>query len=418
MSTADTVAGLAGFSGRGAGSDAERRAARWLTSELEAGGRDARLETFWCRPNWAFAQLWHVALGLAGSLVCVSSPRVGGALVLVALLSAIADAVTGRSPGRLLTPERASQNVVSEAAGDDSRVRLLVTANYDAGRTGLVYRPRARRAAIGLNELSGGAGPGWVGWLVLALVWLLAVAVARVGGARGAGIGIAQLPPTVALVLMFALLAELATSDFGPAANDDGSGVAAAIALVRALDAGPPTNTVVELVLTGAGDGGGIGLRRHLRARRRRLMRTNTVVLGVAASGAGRPRWWVSDGTLLPRRYFDRLRELCAQVAAEEAFIGAAPHRSRGSSPAWPARAAGLPAIAIGCLGDHGLAPRSHQQSDTAEQIELESIDALVQFALPLVDAIDAFLARLPPRPPPPSTRTRRPGLRRPRTAR
>ena len=106
MSTADTVAGLAGFSGRGAGSDAERRAARWLTSELEAGGRDARLETFWCRPNWAFAQLWHVALGLAGSLVCVSSPRVGGALVLVALLSAIADAVTGHSPGRLLTPER------------------------------------------------------------------------------------------------------------------------------------------------------------------------------------------------------------------------------------------------------------------------------------------------------------------------
>ena len=38
---------------------------------------------------------------------------------------------------------------LSEAAGDDSRVRLLVTANYDAGRMGLAYRaaPRAARHA-------------------------------------------------------------------------------------------------------------------------------------------------------------------------------------------------------------------------------------------------------------------------------
>jgi Peptidase family M28 len=412
MSTVDTVAGLSGFSRRGAGTNAERRAARWLCDELEKGGRDARLEPFWCRPNWALAQLWHVALGLVGSLVSVSSPRVGGALLLVALLSVIADAVTGRSPGRLLTPERASQNVVSEAPDDERRVRLLITANYDAGRTGLAYRGAPRRTIARLSEHSGGLAPGWIAWLVIALAWLLAVAIARLGGASGAPVGVAQLPPTVALVLALALLVELGSADFGPAANDNASGAAVAIALARALDAGPPRNAAVELVLAGAGDGGsgggGIGFRRHLRGRRRALSATNTVVIGIAASGAGRPRWWVSDGGLIPQRYFGRLRELCEQIAREEPHLGAAPHRGRGATPARAARASGLPAIAIGCLDDDSLAPRSHEARDMPAGLDPKALDATVQFGLMLVDSIDAFLGRMPPQEPGAKGRARR----------
>jgi hypothetical protein len=397
MSTVDTVAGLTGFAKRGAGSNSERRAAKWLAAELEATGREARLEPFWCRPNWAFAQLWHVGLGVAGSLVSVSSPKVGGALLLIALVCVVADATLGRSPGRRLTPERASQNVVSEAPATGKRVRLIVTANYDAGRTGLAYRDGPRRLAARLNRLLfGGHGPGWVAWLVVVLTWLLAVAIARVGGAGGTGIGIAQLLPTVALVLGFATLVELATSDFGPGANDDATGAAAAVALVRALDTGPPVNASVELVLAGAGDGAGIGLRRHLKARRRELKATNTVVIGIAACGAGRPRWWVSDGSLLPRRFHDRLRELCERIATDESYLGAGPHRGRGASPALPGCSAGVPSLSIGSLDSENAASRSHQPTDTIEWIDSEALDATVQFGLLLVDAVDGFLGRMP----------------------
>ncbi|HWE33034.1 MAG TPA: M28 family peptidase [Solirubrobacteraceae bacterium] len=396
MSTVDTVAGLAAFPGRGAGTDAERRAARWLCDQLDADGREARLEPFWCRPSWALASLWHVALGLIGSLVAVSSARVGGALVLVALLSTIADALTGRSPGRLLTPERASQNVVSETGDQGRRVRLIITANYDAGRTGLVYRSALRRPAARLRQAIGGATPGWAGWITIALAWLLAVAIARVGGSKGSVIGVLQLLPTVALVLGLALLAELASSNYGPAAGDNGSGVAAALALTRALDAGPPRNAAVELVLAGAGDGLPVGFRRYLRARRGSLKATNTVVLGIAPCAAGQLRWWVSDGPLVPRRYFARLRELAGQIAHDEPFLRAAPHLGRGASPAQPARAAGLPAITIGRLDEHGLAPNSGTSADTAEHVDAGAIDTTVQFGLMLVDAIDAYLGQMP----------------------
>ena len=78
--------------------------------------------------------------------------------MLVALLALIADATTGASPGRRLTPERASQNVVSLAPAKDARVRLIVTAAYDTGRTGLLHGKRRSRLAgarLGTRSCSG-----------------------------------------------------------------------------------------------------------------------------------------------------------------------------------------------------------------------------------------------------------------------
>ena len=116
MRPLETTAGLAAFNERGAGTDAERRAARWLAGELVASRHRVRIETFWCRPNWALAHAWHVALALAGSLLSVSHPTIGAILLGVALLATLADATVGISPGRRLSPEHASQNVLASHA--------------------------------------------------------------------------------------------------------------------------------------------------------------------------------------------------------------------------------------------------------------------------------------------------------------
>lgn len=401
MRPADTIATLASFENRGAGTDAERRAAIALASMLDGerihSQRATTLEPFWCRPNWALAQAWHAALGLAGSLLATTSPRVGGVLVLVALLSLLADALAGVSLGRRLTPERASQNVVSEptlgSTEEPDRVRLIITASYDAGRTGLVYRDRVRRAVARLTNATGRRAPGWLGWLAIALIWVLVIAILRVLGHKSMMLGAVQLAPTVGLVLALAALLELATAGWGPAANDNASGVGAAVALVRALDVGAPRWMAVDLLLQGAGDGDGTGLRRYLRARRSLRRAPNTIVLGVDASAAGTPVWFVSDGALMPLAYFRRLRELCAAVARDDSQADARPHRSRGSTPALPARWRRLPAIALGTRDPLGMAPRSHQRTDTPDGLDPRSVDRVVEFGLLLVDQIDAYLA-------------------------
>lgn len=83
---------------------------------------------------------------------------------------------------------------------------------------------------------------------------------------------------------------------------------------------------------------------------------------------------------------------MCAEIAREER-VDAAPHRGRGQTPAFPARLARLPAITLGTLDSYGLAPRSHQRADTPAEIDEAAIDRTVEFALLLVDRLDAFVA-------------------------
>jgi hypothetical protein len=313
----------------------------------------------------------------------------------VALVSVLSDALTGVSLGRRITPERASQNVVIKAAGagePEPRVRLILTANYDAGRNGIAYRGPIRNGAAALRRAAGRLSLGWVGWMTIAILWLLGIAILRLEGDKSQLVGAAQLLPTAGLVIGFAMLLELAIGDWSPSAGDNGSGVAVAVALDRELETRPPRHLEVELLLTGAGDRDQIGLRRYLRARRRERGAANTIVLGIAACSGGNLRWWQSDGAFVPMRYARALRDLAKQTAAEERHLGAEPHIGRGATPALAARMAGLPAITIGCLDDLGLAPRSHQQTDTA--IDYGAIDRTIQYALLLIDGIDATVGQ------------------------
>ena len=390
MRPLDTTATLAAFERRGPGTDAERRAARRLAKELFAAGHKVSTESFWCRPNWALGHAWHVALALAGSLLSVSQPTISAALLGAALLSVLADGLTGVSPGRRLTPERASQNVVATATPDDrpKPARLILTANYDAGRTALVYRDALRRPTARLRRATGPLPLGWLAWLSLAITWELTVAIIRATEHHPShALGVIQLPPTVVLVLALALLLEAAAASYGPAANDNASGAAVAVALANALRTGPPRNLDVELVLQGAGEGHEIGMQRYLRRRRRDLPRAGTIVLGIAPCGAGHVQHWLSDGRLIPLRYPRTLRDLSTRIRPGPGY------RGRGATPALPARARGLPAIAIGCLDDLGLPPRSHQTRDLMSNIEDAALGRALEFALILVDEIDASLA-------------------------
>jgi hypothetical protein len=273
-------------------------------------------------------------------------------------------------------------------------VSLILTANIDAGRAGLAFRNSMRRPVARLRTALGGFTPGWLGWLAILLIWLLAVAVARFEGGGGSALGVAQLVPTITLVFYLAALLDLAGAAYAPAANDDASGVAAALEIARRLDAEPLDHAAVHVVLTGAGDVSGFGLRRYLRSRRRSMQAHNTVVIGLAPCGRGEPRWWRSDGQLLPLGFFDRLRALCRELAEDDASaLAPSGHRGRGATPALPARAAGIPAISLGSLDELGLAPASHQQSDTAQSIDGGALEHTITTGLLLADSIDVFLA-------------------------
>src|SRR3989440_6837938 len=82
----ETVRALAGFPGRGPCTDAERRAALWLARSLRDGGRDPELDTLWVRPQWASVYALHALLAVIGSVLLVSVPIAGLAVLAVTLV--------------------------------------------------------------------------------------------------------------------------------------------------------------------------------------------------------------------------------------------------------------------------------------------------------------------------------------------
>jgi hypothetical protein len=235
----------------------------------------------------------------------------------------------------------------------------------------------------------------------------LAIAAIRESGHSSTAIRVLQFVPSVGLLIGLAVLVELATGAWSPAAGDNATGVATVIAVAEAMRAAPPQNLALEVVLCGAGDAEQVGLRRYLsqrRRRRRRRRRTPSagprmIVLAVAASGTGTPHWWQSDGALLPLRYSATLRGIAARLAQDETHLQLSSHRGRSNCNAYAARAAGLPALTIGCLDAHAAVPESHRKTDTIRTVQRGSLERTIHFALLLLDAIDAEVGKGAPRP-------------------
>src|SRR3954471_6393738 len=315
MDPMQIVREVSGVADRGAGTDAERRVHRALARRLRTRRRRPRTETVWIRPGWAWAHAACAVLGIAGSVVSVDHAVTGTALAGAGLLLLLGD-LSGRLPLlRRLTPERATQNVVVPA-GREAPVTLIVTAAVDAPALGSAERGGLARFQARLRRRLGGRLPGPVGWTVLSLLAVTACGGARIAGAEGNLIGAVQLVPSAMLILLTGHLLDAALARTGPGANADASAVAVALSLFEALEAAPPRNLAVELVLAGAGGPHAMGMRRHLAARRTAGMRPEEVaVLHVAASGAGTPVWWTREGLVLPLRYHPRLVTLAEEVA-------------------------------------------------------------------------------------------------------
>lgn len=378
-----TVAALTAIGGRAPGTDAERRAARLLAAQLEALGREPDTETAWVRPQWALAHALALALAVAGSLLAGAAPWPGFALVLAATLALGLDLAGRPSPLRWATQRRATQNVVAPPPAGRRPVTLVLTASYDAGRTGLAGRRWARAAAGRLPRPY---------LLVLGALALLAVfvAVRALDDTPPGWLGIAQVVPTALAAAGAAVLVDLALSPVGPAANDNATGTAAVLALAAALDRAPPEHLAVEVVLAGAGEGPALGMRAYVAARRRSVAPESVAVLNLAACGRGELRWWTSDGPLLPLPFHPALIAACERAAMADPALGAAPFRGRGTSGARPARVARWPAITVGCVGPRGHPPGSHTLGDLPGEIDDAVIARTVEFCLAVIAELDA----------------------------
>jgi hypothetical protein len=335
---ADVIARLCADPGRGACTDAERRAAVWLGGALPS----ARLEPHWVRPRRELAIAIAALLAAAGSLASVQWPVAGFAAAAVAAGCLVLDA---RSPLLLLTRRRATQHVVVPPAAGG--IPLELRARYDAPRRGLVLNDRWRARLRGRAAY----------WLAGCAAVVAATAAARHQDVDAAWLGAIQLVPTVVLIAAIAAALDITTSDFSPGA-DTASAAAVAIAIYDELTSEPPAALSPSLVLLGGGAG--------------RRPPEGAVVIEIGPCTGGTPAWRT------------RHPQLGAAVARAAAAL-ALPDRSRaaGSRRPW---------LRIACLDARGIVPRSHQPDDTPGNADRAAADRAIDLTLGAVDALDPEL--------------------------
>lgn len=378
------IEGLVAFEGRWPGTDAERRAARHLEGRLREAGRDVEIEPTSVYPNYALTHAIHALVAIVGSVLSVYTPLVGVALVLFATVSAFGDLTGTFYLVRRLTGRRASQNVTSREDGDKPAV-LVLSAHYDAARSGAVFGRRAveRRAVVG-KLIRRGLGPFEPFFWSMVLV--LVCAIVRMIGIDPMALTVVQFIGTVVLIASVPLLVDVALSDVVPGANDNASGVATVLRLAERFG-GRLEHFDVWVVFPGAEEGLLLGMREWIRAHRRELDPEQTVFLNVDIAGSGTVRWIEKEGLVAALRYHPTLIDLCEQIA-EQTDEGRG-MISRNATDALMARSAGYPAITITARNALDYAPHWHQHTDTPDRIDPEALDRTYEFCCALVERLD-----------------------------
>jgi Peptidase family M28 len=389
MDARGQIADLVSVGRRGPGTDAERRAAQHLCRRLEALGREADAEPIWIRPSWPIVHTALALMGIVASVISTGEPVVAAIVAGVALAAAVAD-VGGRmpSPARLLTGRRASQNVVSRERGGRPGTLVLV-AHHDAGRSGIAFGRIAEVGAALGRRLRRPIGP--FGPVVWSLALVLACCVLRAAGIEATALAAVQFAATVVLIAAVALFADIALSDPVPGASDNASGVATVLRLAERYG-GDLDHFDVWVLLPGAEEALGEGMRHWMKKHRRSLDPTRTVFVNVDTVGAGTVRFSRREGPLVTARMHPRLVALCDQIAAEDAGegrYGARPVVMRGVTDALAARRRRFPAVTISCRDENDRPPQLHRVTDTPEHLDAAALERAYGFCSELIELID-----------------------------
>jgi hypothetical protein len=392
----DVIRELCSFEGRLAGTDAERRAANRLAERLRNSGRSVDVEPTYVHPQYGLVHATHCLLGIVGSLVAVAVPALGFGLVLFAATSMYLDLNYRLYLVRRLFFRRASQNVVSAGRASDAPARLVLTAHYDAARTGSVFKPKRARRSARLAARYPWLGPFRVLFWSLAL--LLPALGARMAGIESDAVAAAQLPQTLILLVGLFALVDIDLSATVPAANDNASGVATALALAADLDADPPQNLDLWVVLPGAEECLQEGMRAFVREHRETLAERPTYFLNLDTVGYGNVRFQTAGGWVISYAMDRRLVELATAIAEADAEgpneYAATPIAHALAGDEMPPRLAGFAAMTLACTDDDNYVPDYHLPSDTPGNVDPAALERAHGFALALARQLDRDVGR------------------------
>uniref|UniRef100_A0A7V4WK91 M28 family peptidase n=1 Tax=Candidatus Caldatribacterium saccharofermentans TaxID=1454753 RepID=A0A7V4WK91_9BACT len=346
---------IAEFGPRPSASEKEREFLLFLKDMLASFGLTTNLETFRAPATYTWAYLvFFLGLAQAG-LLCVTAP-VWAALSSLTLLVLLYFELATFPVVSLLFRTRTSANVLGKHG---EHPQVIILAHADSATPSIFFHPR------------------FVVHPRLSLLLFISSACVITG--VSVALAFVNVPPLRFAALLPSLyLLFLASGHVhrefsmapSPGGNDNGSGVAAALAIAQTLKAeGIP----FLIVLTGAEESGTWGAL-HLLARHRTellgkpIVNLDNIGIGTLTAATKEGMWRVYGA---PQELLAEFQAMRLPYLAFQPYLGL-------STDATPLLARGFKALTLIAFGEHGLPVNWHWYTDTAEAVDRENVKRVV----------------------------------------
>lgn len=357
----EVVRTLAGWE-RPSASPGERRAAEWIAARLQRIGiRTVRLEEEPAHGGY----WWPMGLlSLASAAAALAPGRTARTAIAGVGALGIWDELElhrGVWTRRFLRRRRTT-NVVAEIGPPEASRCVIVIAHHDAAHSGAVFNPAAVRAFARRFPWAIERMRIWprLMRLVLAGPVLVALGARRLGAA-------------------FSLAAAAAFADIGrspvvPGANDNLTGVAALIAVARALHDAPVPGLRVILVSAGGEESFEEGSQAFFRRHAGELHRSRTKVIAVDTVGSASLVLVEGEGMVRRIEYEPALKDVLEAAARAADVPIVREHWLSFASDALAGIRAGYASALLGSFNELKLPANYHSPTDTPEHVEFETV--------------------------------------------
>jgi len=271
-------------------------------------------------------------------------------------------------------PKRASQNV--HAYNPDSQgKKVIIVAHLDSSKAGLNFSPALVKGFRNSFLLM-------VGCMVLAPFLLI---ISFIWG--GAFRWLALLPCLYLAFTALMLIHREAWNKYTDGANDNASGVAAALALAAKVKTEAPNGVEVGVLLTGCEESGTYGMIDFLE--KYGAQHKDTLFINLDNIGSGNLYYMSGEGMFPVFKASAELIDACATVSGcrPELNVGQGVYNLL-STDATPLLARKYKAISFLALDAEGLLPNWHWPTDTYENVDLKTIETAVEFVFELLKEI------------------------------
>lgn len=365
---------------RGSATQGEKQAAAWLQDQLQDIGYDVAVQPFKSpRHTLYIGPVSVIAAMLVATWLSAFRPSVAALLAVVCLIPLVGEMLGTQSNFDLLLPKRPSQNVVARPrrakSGSPNAADVIIVAHYDTQWGSWLFAPRFRPLLqpFFIVTYSG---------LILALVGVLSRwALPQAGWTDG----LLRVATVLLIVTGAFLVGSWLTGRAVPGANDNGSGVAVALALAARWQEQAPGNLNPAFLFTGCEEVGLRGMHHFLAETQ---PHKDTMFVNLDNVGGGRLRYLLGEGMLAYQHYASEMIAVAEAVAKSHADEVRPLKNLLLPTDGLLSAKAGHPTITFLAANDDGSIPHYHWHTDTVDHVDRHVVELTETFVWEYLEAL------------------------------